>query len=81
MAYRRGRRRRRGCRFCSDGVDVVDYKNLDLLQKFVTDRGKILPRRKTHLCARHQRVLAAAVKRARQAVLLPYTEEHVRLTG
>ena len=52
--------------------------NLDLLKNFVTDRGKILSRRKTGTCARHQRLLAVAVKRARYLALLPYTAEHVR---
>ncbi|MBS1252406.1 MAG: 30S ribosomal protein S18 [Anaerolineales bacterium] len=80
MAFRR-RRRRRGCRFCSGNADMIDYKNLDLLNDFVTARGKIAPRRKSHLCARHQRRVAQAVKRARQVALLPYTDEHIRLTG
>lgn len=82
MAARRGRgRRRRGCPFCADGVKFIDYKNVDLLSRYTSDRGKIKPRRKSNLCAQHQRHLAAAVKRARQAALLPYTAEHVRLTG
>jgi small subunit ribosomal protein S18 len=82
MAFRRRRgHRRTGCSFCSDGITFIDYKNVDLLKRYTSDRGKIRPRRKSHLCARHQRHLAAAVKRARQAALLPYTAEHVRLTG
>lgn len=80
MAYRR-RRRRRACQFCSDGVDVIDYKNINLLKRYLSDQGKILPRHKSRLCARHQRRLAQAVKRARQLALLPYTADHIRLTG
>ncbi len=83
MAYRRTRRprRRRGCQFCADGVDALDYKNTDLLKRFISDRGKILPRRKVHVCAKHQRLVAKCVKRARQLALLPYTDEHMRLAG
>ncbi|MFQ5855438.1 MAG: 30S ribosomal protein S18 [Anaerolineae bacterium] len=81
MAYRRDRRRPRHCPFCTDGVDLFDYKNVDLLQRYTSDRGKILPRRKTGVCARHQRRLARAIKRARQVALLPYTEEHIRSTS
>lgn len=81
MAYRRGRRRRSRCQFCRDGVDAIDYKNIDLLKRYTSDRGKIQPRRKSHLCARHQRPVARAIKRARQLALLPYTDEHIRFTG
>ncbi len=82
MAYRRrSRQRRRGCPFCAGGIDTLDYKNTDLLRRYISDRGKILPRRKAHLCARHQRRVARAIKRARQLALLPYTDEHIRLTG
>lgn len=81
MAYRRARRRRRGCPFCADGVDTLDYKNTDLLKRYISDRGKIQPRRKVHVCNRHQRRVATAIKRARQLALLPYTDEHIRLTG
>ena len=81
MAYRRNRRGRRGCPFCASNTDVIDYKNTDLLKRCISDRGKIQPRRKLHVCARHQRRLARAIKRARQVALLPYTDEHIRLAG
>lgn len=60
------------CEFCREGIDPVDYKDVDRLRKFLTERGKILPRRKTGTCARHQRQLARAIKRAREMALLPY---------
>ena len=60
------------CRFCSEKVDQVDYKDLDRIGRYVTDRGKILPSRLTGTCAKHQRVLTRAVKRARFMALLPY---------
>ena len=61
------------CQFCADKSLSIDYKKADMLKRFVTDEGKIRPRRQTGNCARHQRVLAAAVKRARQIALLPFT--------
>ena len=78
---RRGGRRRRGCEFCIDKVNEVDYKDLDLLRRYVGDRGKIEARRKAGVCARHQRVVAQAIKRARHIALLPFTAEHIRVTG
>lgn len=60
------------CRFCSDKTSYVDYKDLERLGRYVTDRGKILPSRLTGTCARHQRVLTQAIKRARFMALLPY---------
>ena len=63
---------RRTCRFCSDKLDDIDYKDLSRLARFVTDRGKIMPSRLTGTCARHQRGLAIAIKRARYMALLPY---------
>ena len=60
------------CRFCSDHQDQVDYKDLERIGRYVTDRGKILPSRLTGTCAKHQRVLTRAVKRARFMALLPY---------
>ena len=60
------------CRICEDKLDPVDYKDVDLLDRFLTDRGKILPRRATGACARHQRQIASAVKRARYLALVPY---------
>ncbi|MEZ4504092.1 MAG: 30S ribosomal protein S18 [Dehalococcoidia bacterium] len=78
---RRGGLRRRGCEFCIDKINVVDYKDLDLLRRYVGDRGKIEPRRKVGVCSKHQRIVAQAIKRARHVALLPYTAEHIRQTG
>lgn len=64
--------RRRVCKFCLDRQNLVDYKDVPRLQKFITERGKIIPSRITGTCARHQRVLARAIKRARYVALLPY---------
>jgi len=61
------------CAFCVDKIAVVDYKDVSRLRKFLTERAKILPRRITGNCARHQRQLTRAIKRARQIALLPYT--------
>ena len=63
------------CQFCADKNIAIDYKNTDLLRRFVTKDGKIRPRRQTGTCARHQRSLASAVKRARHIALLPFTGE------
>ncbi len=63
------------CQFCSDKKLVMDYKNTDLLRKFTMEDGRIRPRRQTGTCARHQRVLAQAIKRARHIALLPFTGE------
>lgn len=65
--------RRRVCAFCVDKVKEIDYKQMDMLSRYITERGKIRPRRKTSTCARHQRALAVAIKRARFLALLPYT--------
>jgi small subunit ribosomal protein S18 len=74
--YRRRRQRfssrRKTCQFCTDNADQINYKKVDLLQRFVTDRGKIRPRRQTGTCAKHQRQLAMAIKRARHIALLPF---------
>ncbi|MBI9044877.1 MAG: 30S ribosomal protein S18 [Anaerolineaceae bacterium] len=61
------------CQFCSDKNIKIDYKNTELLSRYVTEDGKIRPRRQTGTCAKHQRVVAGAVKRARHIALLPYT--------
>lgn len=61
------------CQFCADKNLVIDYKQTDLLRRFVTEEGKIRPRRQTGTCALHQRALAVAVKRARHIALLPFT--------
>ena len=67
--------KRKICRFCTEPL-VIDYKNVDLISKFITDRKKIVPRRNTGLCASHQRELARAIKRARFMSLIPYTVLH-----
>jgi len=72
----RGRRpRKKVCSFCVDKVDSIDYKELGRLRKYVTERGKILPRRISGNCAKHQRQLTIAIKRARIVALLPFTAE------
>lgn len=63
---------KKSCRFCSEKTDHVDYKDLDRIGRYVTERGKILPSRLTGNCAKHQRVLTRAIKRARFMALLPY---------
>ena len=63
------------CMFCADKTLVIDYKEADKLKKFVSEKGKILPRRVTGLCAKHQREVTLAIKRARHIGLLPYTAE------
>lgn len=73
---RGGRRvRRKVCAFCVDKVDYIDYKDEKRLRKYVSERGKILPRRISGTCAKHQRALTTAIKRARQVALLPYTTD------
>ncbi|MCZ6916846.1 MAG: 30S ribosomal protein S18 [Gemmatimonadetes bacterium] len=66
------RRPRKPCPVCEAGVRVIDYKDERTLQRFITDRGKILPRRLTGMCARHQRQVGTAIKRARHLALLPF---------
>ena len=73
--------RRRVCGFCVDNVQHIDYKDTTRLRRFLSERGKIEPRRKTGTCAKHQRWLTTALKRARELALLPYTAEHVRFLG
>lgn len=67
--------RKKTCRFCSERVSLIDYKDVDRLEKFLTERGKIISRRVTGNCARHQRLLARAIKRARHSALLPFQAE------
>ncbi len=78
---RRGgpRRRNRVCQFCVEKVKSIDYKAVSLLRQYINERGRILPRRRTAACAKHQRMLSRAIKRARHVALLPYTGEHVRV--
>jgi small subunit ribosomal protein S18 len=69
------RQHRKVCAFCAEKIDYIDYKEISRLRRFVSDRGKILPRRVTGTCARHQRPLTTALERARAIALLPYTTE------
>ena len=68
-------RRKKVCQFCADKADGIDYKETDKLKKYITERGKILPKRITGTCAMHQRQVMRAIKRARIVALLPYTAE------
>ncbi|MCC6955169.1 MAG: 30S ribosomal protein S18 [Anaerolineales bacterium] len=70
--------RPRECAFCTDKNAVIDYKLVEVLRRYVTDDGKIRPRRQTGTCARHQRALARAIKRARHVALLPFAGEVLR---
>jgi len=67
--------RRKVCQFCADKVEAIDYKDAAKLRRFVSERGKIMPRRMTGTCAKHQRELAIAIKRARVMALLPYSAD------
>ena len=80
MKRERGRRpRRKVCSFCVDKVEEIDYKDANKLKRYITERGKILPRRISGTCAKHQRQLTVAIKRARCVALLPFTcEEFAR---
>ena len=88
MAYNRGerpdspmkrrggmRRRKKVCVFCGDKNGTIDYKDVNKLKRYVSERGKILPRRITGNCAKHQRALTVAIKRARHLALMPYVAE------
>ena len=70
---RGGRRRRKVCSFCVDKVEAIDYKDVAKLKRYMSERGKILPRRITGTCAKHQRALTVAITRSRHVALLPYT--------
>ena len=74
MKRRGGRRRKKVCVFCGKD-NVIDYKDTNKLKRYISERGKILPRRITGNCARHQRALTTAIKRARNIALMPYTVE------
>ena len=67
--------RKKVCSFCVDKIDTCDYKEVTKLRKFITEKGKILPRRMSGVCAKHQRIVTEAVKRAREMALLPYVAE------
>ena len=73
--------KRKVCFFCRDKVQYIDYKEPSVLRPYISDRGKIAPRRKSGACAKHQRALAVAIKRARHLALLPYVAAHIRRTG
>ena len=73
--------KRKVCAFCVDKVDEIGYKDPSKLRSYISDRGKIEPRRRTGVCARHQRTLAVAIKRARHLALLPFVPTHVHKTG
>lgn len=73
--------KRKVCFFCRDKVQHIDYKDPAKLRPYISDRGKISPRRKSGACAKHQRALAAAIKRARHLALLPFVAAHMRKTG
>jgi small subunit ribosomal protein S18 len=76
MRRERGRRnKRKVCSFCVDKAEHIDYKAINKLSRFITERGKILPRRISGNCAKHQRQLTISIKRARNIALLPYTAE------
>ena len=67
------RRRKKVCYFCVNHIDYIDYKDVELLKRYISEKGKILPRRVTGTCAKHQRTLTVAIKRARIMGLLPFT--------
>lgn len=71
-------RRKRVCRFCEDDVLYIDFKDNKKLQRFLTDQGKILPRRTSGTCAKHQRMLSQAIKRARHLALIPFVSVNAR---
>jgi len=75
MRRRPMHRRKKVCVFCADKNQVIDYKDVNTLKKFISERGKILPRRITGNCAKHQREITSAVKRARHVALMPYVIE------
>ncbi|MBK7092583.1 MAG: 30S ribosomal protein S18 [bacterium] len=78
MAEGFDRKRRKPCRLCENKIMIIDYKDEKLLRRFILERGKIVPRRVTGNCAKHQRLLTTAIKRARHIALLPFTAETYR---
>lgn len=70
-----GFRKKKVCQFCADKSETIDFKEVDKLKKYITERGKILPKRITGTCAMHQREVTRAIKRARIVALLPYTTD------
>ncbi|MEK6682364.1 MAG: 30S ribosomal protein S18 [Nitrospirota bacterium] len=75
METKRVFQRKRVCRFCAEKRDSIDYRDVQTLRNFITDRGKIIPRRISGNCARHQRALSSAVKRSRHIALIPFVEK------
>ena len=73
--------KRKFCSFCSEKVEDIDYKDPSKLRRYISGRGKIEPRHRTGTCAKHQRALAVAIKKARHLALLPYVPAHIRKTG
>jgi len=73
--------KRKICLFCRDKIEYIDYKEPAKLRPYITDRGKISPRRKSGTCARHQRALTTAIKRARHLALLPFVASHFQKSG
>jgi small subunit ribosomal protein S18 len=73
--------RRKVCSFCADKAKTIIWKDVGTLRRYINSNGSIRPRRKTGTCAKHQRQLAVAIKRARHLALIPFTEEHARLSG
>ncbi|MBP5288256.1 MAG: 30S ribosomal protein S18 [Clostridia bacterium] len=71
----RPKRKKKVCAFCAEKIEVIDYKDAGRLRKFISERAKILPRRVTGTCAKHQRELTTAIKRARQIAILPYVSD------
>lgn len=82
---RRGRprfyTRRKVCSFCVDHVTTIDYKDVPRIRRYVSDRARMEPRRKTGTCAKHQRALSLAIKRARHMALIPFTQGYLRTSG
>lgn len=70
------KKKRKNCNFCADKCEVIDYKDVQKIRRYLTEAGKILPRRITGTCAEHQRMLARAIKRSREADLIPYVFEN-----
>ena len=72
---------RKVCAFCAGKIEAIDYKEPEKLRGYISDRGKIAPRRRTGTCAKHQRILARAIKRARHLALIPYVPAHMHRVG
>ena len=75
MAYQKRFQRKKFCRFCSEKVEFIDYKDIKILRNYLTERGKILPRRMTGTCAKHQRELTESIMRARSIALITFAEK------